>query len=144
MDVRLILGALVLVGLASSGCHDSNGVGPSGLVDGSWTGSIVDSAAGTGTAVLTMSQRGAGVSGTWSVSFADARYDREGTIGGTRQGFQVSLFLTPASGEVCGSATTLSGTLGVTATTTSNRLTGTYAVLTCDGARSGTLDLRRD
>ena len=135
---------LVAVSLASTGCRASSPAGPSALLDGHWSGAIVDSVAGTGTAALSMDQTGPGVSGTWSATFPDAAFNRRGSIGGTMRGSEISLFLSPETPLTCSSAITLSGTLGFTGTADGDHLVGTYVVLTCDGATSGSLDLRKD
>jgi len=118
-------------------------LGPTGKLDGTWTGAIVDSAAGTGTTSWTMAQRGQGLTGTWSATFSVGGVMTGGSLGGATEGAQVSIFLTPETPLVCSPSTTLSGTLGVTATLSGNRLQGTYVVLTCTGATNGTIDLRK-
>jgi high-affinity nickel-transport protein len=72
-------------------------VGPAGTLDGTWSGAIVDSDAGSGTATLTMTQRGQGLSGTWSATFGGGAVATGGSLGGSTVGATASLFLTPAA-----------------------------------------------
>jgi len=99
--------------------------------------------AGAGTAELLLTGRGPGVSGTWSARFSDTAFNKDGSIGGNHVGSTISLFLTPKVPLMCPTTQSLSGTLSVTGTVAENLLKGTYTVLTCNGATSGSLDLAR-
>jgi hypothetical protein len=134
---------LAAAGVMASGCRAANPGEPSPLLAGRWTGVMGDSVAGTGDTTLTMEQRGPGVSGSWSVAFANPALNRHGTISGTQRGTQISLFLTPRDSVACPSGVILSGTLGFTGTLAGGRLSGTYVVFACDGAVNGSLDLTR-
>ena len=138
MNMRIrVAAALVAVLLAA--CGEDNPAGPSSpLFTGTWIGPIVDSAVGTGTARLVLNQSGAGVTGTFTTTFANSSLDRSGTVSGTALTTKASLFLTPSVPLVCG----LSGTMGSTLTVSVGKLTGSYTALACAGASvTGTLDL---
>ena len=140
--LRAVVAVLAVVILAL-GCRAKNPAAPGGTLTGTWSGAVVDPVSGTGTMTLTMIQTGAGVGGTWSTSLESNPSMKGGSAGGSTAGSLASLFLTPTTSIVCESGMTLSGTLNVTATLAGNRLTGTYLVLTCNSATSGTIDLTR-
>jgi len=129
--------AVGLVAVLLAACSEDNPAGPSSLFSGIWTGPIVDSAAGTGTARLVLNQSGAGVLGTFTMAFPNSALDRSGTVSGTATTTKASLFLTPSVPLSCG----LTGTMGWTTTVSVGKLTGTYAVFGCEGPVTGTLDL---
>ena len=143
MPSRDVVTCFVLSFFLAAGCGRRLPTTPTPLLDGTWTGSIVHSLAGTGTMVLTMSQVGVGVTGTWSADFAGDAYDRRGSAGGTVHGPQLALFLTPETPLNCGPGLGLSGTLALDGTVAGDRVTGTYVTLTCDGAEDGSVDVMR-
>jgi hypothetical protein len=138
---------VALVGLlalfVSSGCRKKSGTTPDGALDGVWTGAIVDSVLGTGDLELDMSQTYDTLNGIWSATFSGGAPPRSGTVGGVVASSNVTLFLSPATSISCASRGTLSGTLTVTATVAANRLAGSYVILTCSGATTGTIDVAR-
>src|SRR6185369_6977706 len=109
MNQRTRLSAVVLAMALVAACNDSP-TAPAGPFVGTWAGAIVDSAAGSGTARLVLTQSGAGVSGTFTTTFANSALDRAGTVSGTATANAASVFLTPSAPLSCG----LSGTLGTT------------------------------
>ncbi len=139
MGIRVAVTVLVMCGMA---CADSNPASPSGALSATWTGAVVDSASGAGTAKLVLDQQGAAVSGTFLTTFGGV-VGREGPTQGTAGASTVSLFFTPPAPLVCGAGVTLSGTLSLALALSGNRLTGSYSGLTCGGAATGTLDLTR-
>jgi len=138
MNQRTRLSAVVLAMALVAACNDSP-TAPAGPFVGTWAGAIVDSAAGSGTARLVLTQSGAGVSGTFTTTFANSALDRAGTVSGTATANAASVFLTPSAPLSCG----LSGTLGTTLSLSGTKLTGSYSVLACSGAVTGTFDLTR-
>jgi hypothetical protein len=133
---------MVVVLLCVAGCRASHPSSPSNALDGTWTGTLAPDGAGTGQLTLTLRQVGAGVSGEWTATFADAALTRAGSVSGTVMAAAVSLFLTPQVGINCGSVM-LSGTLGATATLDADHISGRYTVLTCGSATGGTIDVTR-
>ena len=133
----------VLVLCASSGCRKNPNTTPDGVVEGRWSGRIVDAVSGDGDLTLEISQMFNTLNGTWSATFAGGASTTSGTAGGVVTASTVTLFLTPTAATSCGLAGTLSGTLTVTAALAANRLTGSYVVLTCTGSSSGTVDVAR-
>ena len=139
--LRRSVGAGLLAGMVAVACGDGPAA-PGGPFNGTWSGAIADGAAGAGTARLVLTQSGAGVSGTFTTSFADGAFDRAGSVSGTASSTAASLALTPGTPVVC-SGFSLTGTMAGTVTVSGTRMTGTYAVLACSGAVNGTLDLAR-
>lgn len=133
---------MVVALLCVAGCRAGQPSSPSNALDGSWTGTIVPDGAGAGQLTLTLRQVGAGVTGEWTATFADAAFNRAGGVSGTVMSAAVSLFLAPQVGINCGGVT-LSGTLGVTTTLDVDHLSGRYTVLECGGASGGAIDVRR-
>jgi hypothetical protein len=99
----------------------------------------VDSVGGAGLAQLVLTQSGAGVSGTFTMTFSSSVLDRSGTVSGTAMTTTASMFLTPSTPLPCG----LSGTMGATVSISGTKLTGNYSAVACSGAVTGTLDLTR-
>ena len=123
----------------SLGCHKTRSpTAPSGLA-GSWIGEVVDEGAGPGSASLEIVSVPLGLSGTWSFTFAEPATSTRGSLNGTVSGSAVTLAMTPGTPLPCG----MFGSIGVTASLVGDRLSGTFVRLTCGGAESGTLDLRR-
>jgi hypothetical protein len=107
---------------------------------GSWTGTIVDSVAGSGTVRLTIAQSTLGVTGDWMTTFQDAGHNKVGELSGTPINASIIFFLKPTPpASLCGNAT-YDGTMNVTGTFTSTHLTGHYVILTCTGVITGTID----
>jgi hypothetical protein len=142
MRVAVVLLAVVLVAACDDGpAAPGAPAAPDGPFVGTWAGTIVDSAAGTGTARLVLTQS-TGISGTFTVTFTNSAFDRAGTVSGTANmatATSAPLFLTPSAPLSCG----LGGTIAVTASVSGARLTGNYSALACSGAVTGTLDLSR-
>ena len=135
----LVLGAAV----AASSCSRSNPVAPTGALAGTWTGRIVDDVSGEGSLTVSLSQVNGGLTGEWSATFVNESENRRGAASGTVSGTVVALFLTPTVPRVCPTGVGLTGTLAVTAMATQTRLTGSYVILTCDSATSGSIDVGR-
>ena len=127
--------------LLSAGCGDTPAEPTTG-VSGTWRGTITRGAT-AGTTTVVLAQAGAGVTGTWSADLEGAAFDQSGTVGGTVTASTVSLFLQPGSPTVCDSGATLSGTLTMNGSLTTDRLTGDYVVLTCDAAATGRIEVTR-
>jgi hypothetical protein len=129
--------------LASFAACSSGPAAPTGGLDGTWSGTLTDSASGSGTAQLVLTQTSAGVSGTFVIAFPDASRNRSGTAGGTLAASVLVLTLSPSAPLACSPGVTLSGTISATATIVGNRMTGTYSSFTCGGAIGGTIDVTR-
>ena len=127
---------------AVSGCGRATPVEPASGLDGTWRGTITRDAA-AGTITLHMTQSGAGVTGTWTTDLDGLALDQTGSIGGTLTGSTLALFLNPTTPLVCGSGTTLSGTLAMTGSLTGDRLTGGYVVFACDRVDTGRIEVTR-
>ncbi len=140
--VRVSLLALAL--LPAGACDRDGPAGPTAAVSGTWRGTILDSAAGSGTITLTIGQRGPGLVGTWSSTFADVSFNRSGSFSGTMVGSPFVLFLRPSIPIACGGDVTLNGTLAMSTTIAGDRMTGTYTVLNCSGVITGTVDVARE
>jgi hypothetical protein len=97
---------------------------------GTWTGSIVDRAAGPGTLRVEL-RAGASVEGSWTAVVGGAALT--GTLAsGSSQGAQRSFAVGCAPGSMLW-ATTVDG----------NRMSGTYITAGCSGLSGGSLDLVR-
>jgi hypothetical protein len=142
-DMRVSARGLLLVLALSlaAGCHKATPVEPTDPLGGVWSGAIVDSEAGPGTIQWTMVQNGPGLSGQWSASYSNASSNQSGAFTGTLIGPAVTLFLAPSTPIACGAGLTLSGTLSVNGSVMNGHLSGSYVVLTCASAKTGTIDL---
>jgi hypothetical protein len=136
---RVVLPLIALVFLPA--CRSAHG--PTDLFAGTWSGTIVDDRSGAGALQLTLTREGPGVAGTWASTF-DTGAAARGTLSGTIEGTNASLFLKPEVGILCAPANLpLSATMAVSASVTNDRLLGTYVVFLCEGTGTGSLDLRR-
>jgi hypothetical protein len=140
---RVWLLALLVLTMGLAACDNNDSTGPSGTFTGTWSGTIVDSVAGIGTARLILTQTGSGITGTYTTTFTNTALNRAGTASGTASGATASVFLTPSAVVVCSASLTLSGTMGASLTLSGTKVTGTYSVLGCTTATTGTLDLSR-
>ncbi|PYQ49366.1 MAG: hypothetical protein DMF78_18460 [Acidobacteria bacterium] len=128
--------AVVAAGLACSGPAP-----PSGLDTprpGIYAGPIHDSkgAGGDGIATLSLETTGPTVSGTWLIDLSNGAYRRDGFLRGEAVGGHVNLVLLPAKATDC--------TFGIQAVTgTDDRISGTFASVSCTAAFGGSLELRR-
>jgi hypothetical protein len=125
-----------------TGCGGETPVEPTSGLDGTWRGTITRSTT-PGTIRLQMTQSGAGVTGTWSADLDGLAFDQSGSVGGTVTGPSVSLFLNPGTPLVCGSGTTLSGTLAMNGSLAGDRLTGNYVVFSCESVDTGRIEVKR-
>lgn len=135
--------ALLVVG-ALAACDTSSPTSPSGELSGTWSGLITGLASSTGALRVTLTQHGAGLAGTFTVTWPDASQNRTGTASGTAIAGVATLALTPATPLSCAGSVTLTGTMTMTLTVGANRLSGSYSSLTCGGALSGNLDLGKE
>jgi hypothetical protein len=103
---------------------------------GTWTGTITDSLAGMGSLLLTISQTGHQLTGTWQSTFPNPTNNNSGTLAGTINGDAIALTLTSTQTQAC--------SLTVVATRDDDHhFTGTYAAANCVRLDNGTLDVRR-
>lgn len=104
---------------------------------GAWTGTLIDSSAGTGTLSLTITQNTSQLTGTWQTTFADSRNNSGGTLSGSVSETSTALVLSAAE-PAC------SLTVAVTRDSTDDKhFTGTYVTFNCARTSNGTLDVRR-
>ena len=142
MSSSFLCAALTACAIAA-GCGRDTPAEPTSGLDGTWRGTITRSTT-AGTITLQIAQSGAGVTGTWSADLDGLAFDQAGSVGGTVTGPSVSLFLNPGTPLVCGSGTTLSGTLAMNGSFAGDRLTGNYVVFTCDGVDTGRIEVTRN
>lgn len=134
-SILVLAAAAAVVGSVSCSRSES----PSGLLAGTWAGTIVDAGRGTGAIRLVLDQRGTTLTGTLQTTFQNV-VDRDGPVTGTAAGSSLNIYFTPPQPLVCGAGVQLSGTVSFTLQLTGGRLSGTYAGLTCGGAVGGTVD----
>ena len=103
---------------------------------GTWTGTIQDSLAGTGTALLTFSQTGSNVSGTWQFTFQNLVNNAAGTLSGTAGDPAIALTLSAAQPQACSFTV-------VANFDDDDHVTGTYTTFNCTLSQSGSLDVNR-
>jgi hypothetical protein len=103
---------------------------------GTWTGTIQDSVAGTGTALFTFSQTGTNVNGTWQFTFQNPVNNSGGNLSGTAGDPAIALTLFAAQSQAC--------SFTVVANFDDNdHFTGTYTAFNCALLPSGSLDVTR-
>ncbi len=135
MPGRLWAFACALVVVAGCGALDSL-FGPStSSIDGTYTGSFVDSAAGAGMVQVTFSSDGASLSGTWVTTFPDPANNSSGTLTGTFTDTTLAAVLTPSAPGAC--------SFSVVATRTATQVSGTYSDVNCSDPFSGTITLTK-
>jgi hypothetical protein len=134
---------LLACGLLAA-CGRQGPTSPDGQLSGAWSGAITGSPSGAGTAKLVLTQNGAGLAGTFTVTWPDAAQNRTGVASGTATGGVATIAMTPTTPLSCPGSLTLTGTMTATVAIGSGRLTGSYSSLACGGAQSGTLDLAKD
>jgi hypothetical protein len=120
--------------LALLGC--SGGDEPT--LTGTWTGTVQDSLAGTGTALFTFSQTGTNVNGTWQFTFQNPANNSGGNLSGTAGDPEIALTLFAAPSQTC------SFTVAANFDEDDNdHFTGTYTAFNCTILPSGSLDVHR-
>jgi hypothetical protein len=125
-------GIVLALTLALLGC--SGGDEPT--LTGTWTGTIQDSLAGTGTALFTFSQTGSNVSGTWQFTFSNPANNAVGTLSGTAGNPAIALTLSAAQAQACSFTV-------VANFDDDDHVTGTYTTFNCTLSQSGSLDVHR-
>jgi len=103
---------------------------------GTWTGTIQDSVAGTGTALFTFSQTGTNVSGTWQFTFQNPVNNSGGSLSGTAGDPAIALTLFAAQAPACSFTV-------VANFDDDDNFTGTYTAFNCTLLSSGSLDVHR-
>jgi hypothetical protein len=127
-----LFGVILLVALTNCGGGDDE----DNDVSGTYTGTIQDAFAGTGTLRATISQSGSSLSGTFQTTFPDPQQNNSGTISGTVNGSVVTLTLTPSVPVFCAFNATLTQE-------DDDRITGTYVAVNCSVPDSGTISITR-
>jgi len=120
---------LTLALLGCSGDDESD-------LTGTWTGTIQDSVAGTGTVLFTFSQTGTTVSGTWQFTFQNPVNNSGGNLSGTADDPQIALTLFAAQPQAC--SFTVAAEFD-----DDDHFTGTYTGFNCTLLPSGSLDVHR-
>ena len=123
--------ALTLALLGCSGDDEPN-------LTGTWTGTIQDSLAGTGTALFTFSQTGTNVNGTWQFTFPNPTNNSGGSLSGTAGDSSIALTLVASQSQAC-SFTVVANFDD----DDDNHFTGTYTAFNCARMQSGGLDVTR-
>ena len=138
-----LLSLLLFATLAVAACSDSAPPSPSGLFGGVWIGTLADSVSGNGAARVELAQNGAGVTGTFTWTFS-AGTQRSGSASGTVAGSNGTLFFTPATGLICSSSLTLTGTMAANVVVSGPKMNASYSAFTCgDSLQTGTFELTR-
>jgi hypothetical protein len=131
---RTYVGSLLLaVMVVSLGCS-----GDEPTLTGTWTGTITDNLAGVGSLLLTMSQTGNQVTGTWQSTFSDATNNNGGALSGTVNDASIALTLTAAQPQACSFTVA-----AIRDEDNDNHFTGTYAASNCTRVENGTLNVNR-
>ena len=120
---------------ACSGGSGSSTTPSTASLAGSYSGSLSDSVAGSGSVGLSIAQSGNSISGQFADTFSNPSYDNGGSISGTVSGNSFSGSVKSVFVNACGfsikgslSGSTLSGTYSATDCTVS--ATGTFSVST--------------
>ena len=101
---RIRVRAAVLIGLClmAAQCGDNSlTTSPSEFLSGVWTGTLQDSISGPATALVTITQVGTSLAGTWSVDATSFAGANGGSLSGTVTGSNVSILLTPSDPLTC-------------------------------------------
>lgn len=130
---RQYVGSIVLA-LALLGCAGDE----EPTLTGTWTGTIEDNIAGTGAILLTISQNGAQLNGTWQFTFTNPINNNGGTLSGTGGHPAIALVLSTSQPQAC--SFTVAANLDEK---NDDHFTGTYANFNCARAQSGGLDVTR-
>jgi hypothetical protein len=129
--VHMLFVSVLLLTLISCGGGDDNEL----HLRGTYTGTVQDSRAGTGTIQITLAQSDSSVTGTVQTTFANSQFNNSGTFTGTVSGSSVTITFSPSNPTSCPYNATL--------TVNGNQLTGTYATFNCTVAASGSITLTR-
>jgi len=145
-----LLVLLVLVVITACGRDRDTPTGPTRPVVpaspfvGTWIGPIVDSAAGSGTLRLTITEHVAiSLLGSWASSFGDDAFNDSGPMSAVVEGTRVRIYLT---GQPCGA---IFGPSATPRTTTDDlivegtRMAGAYISLGCGPPRDGRMELTK-
>jgi hypothetical protein len=149
-----VLASMFVLALTGASCASSSG-GPTAPTPSSrtgiWTGTVSDSANGTGTLRLVLEDRAISanesfLTGSWTTTFDDAAKNSEGTFAGGINGTRGFLSLGPSRSPACPSPPAF-GTVGTyiaaELTVETNAIRGSYLFAACSGSVSGTLEVRR-
>ena len=138
MTSQRIIAVIFLITMLTAGCHSSSPTALSDPYAGVWSGPITDDMSGGGTLRFVLSAQPAGaVIGTWTATFSNPANNNGGSVSTTvalGPPLQFGLECTQAGGA---------GAAIVTMTLAGNRLTGTYAGITCSGLTRGTAELTK-
>lgn len=134
------LALLVLAGCdRDSPTSPTRPIVPASPFVGTWVGTMVDSAAGSGVLRLTITEHVAiSLLGSWASMFSNEAFNDTGSLSAAVEGSSVRLFLT---GQTCLAGTSRTTTANLTVEAT--RMTGTYITLGCDAPRDGRIELSK-
>lgn len=115
---------------------------PSSPFVGTWVGSIADSAAGSGTLRLTITDHFAiSLVGSWASTFGDQSLNDNGPLSATVEGSNVRLIL---RGQFCDAPFGTTARLVIAdAIVEGTRMAGSYISLGCGAPRDGRIDVVR-
>lgn len=119
------------------GCNSGSESGAPFNYSGSWSGTISDSLAGTGTISASMIQKGSDIGGTWSAAFDHPEAGNTGgVLLGEIEGNSVGLLLEPSNPELCPYA--------VVVTRSGATLQGDYSAINCTIVITGTVSISKN
>jgi hypothetical protein len=128
------IAALVFFGACGGGSGGNCDNPPS--LQGNWSGSVNDNAAGLGTLGVSFTQDGCRFGGTWQSNYSGTAFDNSGTLSGRSEGASLAAELTPSNPGACGFDVV--GTLVDPGT-----IAGTFAATNCSVASGGSFEIRR-
>lgn len=133
--MRLVRETSILVTLALllAACGSNTSGSASFDHSGTWTGTIEDSVAGTGSATVTLTQSGSDLAGTWQAIFSEG--SNGGSAVGVVNGSEVVLELYPSETSAC--------PYNVVATRSGSTLSGNYSAFNCTASVTGTLTISK-
>jgi hypothetical protein len=140
MRRRVTLGSLALAfALAWGACGGSSSTSPTSVsLNGNYSGPIADTVYGSGTILMTLSQNGSGLTGTYSSQFPAAGVQGGGSMSGTvNNGQSLSASLQPSNPILC--PYQLTGTIAGGGAS----ISGTFASFNCTVTETGTFNVSR-
>ena len=105
---------------------------------GKWEGTIAEERDGfewPGELTGEVIQEGDTISGVWSSSFPDPRYNNGGSLTGTVDGNNLTATFAPSNSRYC--------SFIAVATFTRNTIEGSYSAVSCSVTQTGTVELHR-
>jgi hypothetical protein len=126
---------VIVVALLVSTCGGSSPSSPSLNLSGNWSGTIVDSLAGTGVLHMTVAQSGSSLTGTAASVYPTGQGG--GSFAGTLNGTNITGTTTPSVPTLCPSNFT------AVVNSAGTQLSGTLAAFNCTVPETATLNLTK-